>query len=325
VRGHRLRRRESSSDALLICDAASGNVQCRSHKRPDRLDSSSQPLNSDNALVDLDYGRAELEPCFMDEAPMNRRNGLHVLLVALALLPAAFSANGCAEQDPPYGTEVQLNFPTRHQEIWAVAPAVNLSGYRDVEPLLQADLLYQQLQHVRGLTVIPVNRVAEVYATLRIDRLQTPEQAAEICEILGCDRLIVPTVTAYDPYVPPKIGASLQVFGPVSREARRASSVDPHELARRAAPQENEPLEAQQAQPEGIVPFVQSVGMFDAANGSVRDALLIYASGRNDPAGPMGAKEYVASVDRYCGFVYHELIVQVMRKVDRAGLKVRRG
>jgi hypothetical protein len=52
--------------------------------------------------------------------------------------------------------------------------------------------------------------------------------------------------------------------------------------------------------------------MFDAANGSVRDALHAYAAGRNDPLGPMGAKEYLASMDRYCGFVYHELIGQLV-------------
>ena len=30
--------------------------------------------------------------------------------------------------------------------------------------------------------------------------------------------------------------------------------------------------------------------MFDAANGSVRDDLLEYTKGRNDPIGPMGPK-----------------------------------
>jgi len=48
--------------------------------------------------------------------------------------------------------------------------------------------------------------------------------------------------------------------------------------------------------------------MYDAANGSVRQQLLDYAQGRQDPAGPLGSKEYFVSMDRYCGFVYHELI-----------------
>src|SRR5438045_362742 len=105
---------------------------------------------------------------------MNRGNGLLVVLVSFWLLPAL--AGGCNEPPPRYGIEMQTSFPLRQSEVWAVAPAVNLSGYATVDPLLQADLLYQQLQQVRGLTVIPVNRVAEVYATLKIDRLQSPEQ-----------------------------------------------------------------------------------------------------------------------------------------------------
>jgi len=243
----------------------------------------------------------------MDEA-MNRCNGLLALLAVVMALALA----GCAEQEPKYGAERQVDFPVRQHEIWAVAPAVNLSGYREVEPLLQADLLFQQLQQVRGLTVIPVNRVAEAYARLNIDRLQSPEQAAEVCQMLRCDRLIVPTITAYDPYVPPKIGASLQVFAPMSGAAKAVAVVDPHDLQRQAAPSELPPS----APPN--VQFVQAVGMFDAANGSVRDALFAYAAGRHDPSGPMGANEYLASVDRFCGFVYHELIAQVMMKVERA-------
>jgi hypothetical protein len=118
--------------------------------------------------------------------------------------------------------------------------------------------------------------------------------------------LVVPTITAYDPYMPPKIGASLQVLNRPSNWAQPAS-VDPRELARQAAPKETEALPSS---PQ----FIQAVGMFDAANGSVRDALLRYAAGRNDPVGPMGPKEYLASMDRYCGFVYHQLIEQVVAR-----------
>jgi hypothetical protein len=57
---------------------------------------------------------------------------------------------------------------------------------------------------------------------------------------------------------------------------------------------------------------VQSVGMFDSANGTTRDALTRYAAGRYEPLGPYGAKEYLVSMDRYCGFVYHELIVGLL-------------
>ena len=52
------------------------------------------------------------------------------------------------------------------------------------------------------------------------------------------------------------------------------------------------------------------------ANGTVRDRLHLYAAGRHDPIGPMGEKEYFASMDRYCGFAYSELIEQLMTPND---------
>ena len=225
------------------------------------------------------------------------RSILAVTLAAVTLVV------GCGSE-PKYGTERQLALPGTKRQIWAVAPAVNLSGNR-VDPLLQADLAYQQLQQVDGITVIPVNRVAEVYAGLRIDRVQSQEQAQMVCELLGADGLLIPTVTAYDPYDPPKVGASLQLFGRPA--AARQKNVDPRELARRATPGANESL------PPGTpVQFLQVVGMFDAANGSVRDALSEYAKGRNDPVGPFGEREYLVSMDRYSGFVYHALIAELM-------------
>ena len=225
------------------------------------------------------------------------------VLVGFAALSGA-----CTQKPPEYGREFVLSLPPKHREVWAVAPAINLSGQHEVDPLLQADLLYQQVQQVRGLTVVPVNRVAEVYAGLGIEQVQSAEQAALVCDLLGCDALLVPTVSAFDPYDPPKLGASLHLFAKPGNFARPAN-VDPRELVRRAAPPRDESMpDPRDAQ------FLQAVGMFDAANGTTRDALAAYASGRHDPLGPMGPKEYLASMDRYCGFVYAELTADLLKQ-----------
>ncbi len=230
-----------------------------------------------------------------------------------AVAATAIGTAGCAQRPPEYGTEWGLTLPSGRREIWAVAPAINLSGQREVDPILQADLVYGQVQQVRGLTVVPVNRVAEVYAALRIEQVESAEQASLVCEVLGCDALIVPSVTAYDPYDPPKFGAALQMFTKPRTYARPAS-VDPREMARAAAPPENAPLPAAPS-------FVQSVGMYDAANGSVREALFGYAKGRHDPLGPMGRREYLQSMDRYVGFAYHTLTQDLLRSAERASRK----
>jgi len=225
------------------------------------------------------------------------------------MLGATVLVCGCEPAPQPYGSERQLFLPGIKRQVWAVAPAVNISGQKAVDPLLQADLVYQQMQQVHGLTVVPVNRVAEVFAGLKIDKVQSAEQASLVCDLLGCDALVVPTVTMYDPYDPPKLGASLQVF---SKPAgfTRPKNVDVRELSRAATPQEDESLPVSNAN------FLQAVGVYDAANGSVRDAVVEYARGRNDPEGPMGAKEYLVSMDRYCGFVYHALMMDLLKQMD---------
>jgi hypothetical protein len=236
-----------------------------------------------------------------------------VRLIILTLLTVTLTAGGCIERDPAYGREQVKSLTTQRRQVWAVAPALNLSGERGVDPLLQADLVFQQLQQVRGVTAVPVNRVAEVYVALRIDRIATPEQAALICDLLGCDGLIVPTVTIFDPYNPPKFGGSVQLFIKPGAFAR-GPNVDPRDLARRATPQQGDPI------PTGNGDVVQAVGMFDAANGTVRDRLAAYASGRNDPVGPLGQKEYYVKMERYCGFAYSELIEQLIASPKLRGL-----
>ena len=228
-------------------------------------------------------------------------------LIVLCQIAILASFAGC-ESPKPYGVETELYLPAKKRQVWAVAPVINLSGQKDVDPLLQADLVYAQLQQVHGLTVIPVNRVVEVYAGLHMEKVQTPEQAALVCDLLGCDALLVPTVTEFDPYNPPKLGASVQVFRK-PRGYARPDNVDPRDLARQAS------MQSESLPGPGAGQFVQAVGMFDAANGSVRQKLEAYAAGRNDPNGPMGVKEYYISMDRYCGFVYSTLVSDVLKQI----------
>jgi hypothetical protein len=233
---------------------------------------------------------------------MRRIRTLMVMVFAAATLLC-----GCQHHEPQYGSEVQLSMPGLRRQVWAVAPTIDLSG-ENVDPFLQSDLVFSQLQQVHGLTVIPVNRVVEVFMSLKIAQVQSPEEAAGVCELLGCDALVVPTVTLYDPYNPPKFGAALQLFEKPIGFARTAAVVEMQD------PATQEPTTKVTPTAPVAADFKQAVGMFDAANGSTREDLWLYAEGRNDPKGPMGAKEYVESMDRYCGFAYHQLIRDLLNR-----------
>jgi hypothetical protein len=234
-------------------------------------------------------------------------------IITLCIFGTLLAVAGCTQPDPEYGREQTKALSTKRRQIWAVAPVVNLSGEQGVDPFLQADLVFQQLQQVRGVTAVPVNRVAEVYAKLRIERVSNAEQAALVCDLLQCDGLIVPSVTIFDAYNPPKLGGAMQLFMKPGTYARPAN-VDPREIARSATPK------AVDAMPPAGADVVQVVGMFDAANGTVRDRLHVYAAGRHDPVGPLGEREYFMSMDRYCGFVYSELIDQLIASPKLQGL-----
>jgi hypothetical protein len=203
-----------------------------------------------------------------------------------------------------YGEESRLFLPGEKRQVWAVAPTVNLSGVSQVDPLLSSDVVYQQLQQVDGLTVLPVNRVAEVYASLKIDKVQSESQALAICDLLGCDALVVPTITIYDPYDPPKLGASLQLFVRPGAVAQ-LPPIDPRQLERAASASELPVIETPRR-------LIQAVGMFDAADGSIRQRAQAYAVGRSDPNGPMGHDVVFLNMECYSGFVYHALIAELL-------------
>ena len=221
-----------------------------------------------------------------------------VILLGVAML-ILLPLCGCYTDEPPkpYGVERPLVYPGNRVAVWAVAPAINLSGHREVDPILQADLVFQEVQEVRGITGIPVNRVAQVYAGLGIRQVESPQQAAQVCDLLGADALVVPTVTAYDPYSPPKMAASLLLFRRTPNSALQAAD-------------QRDPAHAGNVSALGEMK--QAVGIFDASDGSVRAAMQAFAAGRSDPNGPMAEREYFLSMDAYTGFVYHSLIADLL-------------
>ncbi len=164
--------------------------------------------------------------------------------------------------------------------IWAVAPVVNLSGQSGLDPLLEADLLYQQLQQVKGMVVIPVDRVVQVQQSMGLREISNARQAADIAKAVGADGLVMATVTAWYPYMPPRMAASLEYI------PATGSGTPNREM--------------------------QAVGMFDANAGSVQKLLADYAVGRVNPNGPYAEKEFTVSMDRYSGFVYWQLLSQLI-------------
>src|SRR6185369_9689416 len=115
------------------------------------------------------------------------------------------------------------------ETLWAVAPLANESGVSTLDASKVSDALAGAVGQARGMGAIPVNRVFAAMAAKNITFIRTPQDARIVADALGVDGLIVGSVTAYDPYDPPKLGLNLALF---QREKPEASSLDPKALQR---------------------------------------------------------------------------------------------
>lgn len=197
-----------------------------------------------------------------------------------------------------------LTSPYPGPKLWAVAPLRNESGTTLVDTVVLADKLTQRLADVPGITMVPVNRVLAAMASLELASINSVGDAMKVSSLIGTDGLIVGTLTAWDPYEPPKVGATIQL---ISREKLDASStVDPRQLSS-AATGDRLGTAATWNQP-----VAQASGYFDAANHQVLGDLHNYAVGRTPLESPSGWRRYLLSMDLYTEFVSDELIRRLL-------------
>jgi hypothetical protein len=211
--------------------------------------------------------------------------------------------------------------PAARTQVWAVAPALNLSGQPGVDPLLQADRLFAELEAVRGIRAVPVNRVVQAYAALGLDGISSAADARAVCAQLGVDALVVPTVTLYDPYAPPTMAASIQIYPAAEGGLFSAAVPGAQETLRLTRSARSSGGTWMPGPEQAGRLFVQEAGVFDASHGTTRAAVLHYASGRTDPNGPAGSRaggDVLLVMDRYVGFVYHALLSGVMEQIAMA-------
>jgi hypothetical protein len=173
----------------------------------------------------------------------------------------------------------------------AVAPTINLSGSRDFDPLAVSDAVFGELQQVPGLNVIPLNRVLLAMRQLNIRTIDDPVQAQRIAQDLGAQGLVVPAVTAFDPYNPPQMGMILQMYTPPGAGGG--------------------PVQKQ--------PASQANGMFNATNQSVLRELQEFARGRTPMDSALQDEKYLMDSDLYVRFVSHAMVRRLM-EVERQRL-----
>ncbi|GJM25443.1 MAG: hypothetical protein DHS20C16_18580 [Phycisphaerae bacterium] len=187
----------------------------------------------------------------------------------------------------------------------AVAPALNFSGSRNFDAEIVADIMASELSHVDGLVVMPVSRVLSVLAQQGRDRIQSPEQAVETMQALGAEAILVFAVTEFDPYEPPIVGITAQIYG--SSYNNGIARVDPVQASRSPTPVGVYSVAAPNE------PVAQSSQVFNAAHEPVVRAVKTFARLRGADDSAFGWEKYLVSQEHYLRFCCQATIKELVQ------------
>jgi len=185
------------------------------------------------------------------------------------------------KKSAPPPIEYTLQTPYSELRTFAVAPAINLSGSRDFDPYVISDTLFNEMQQVAGWNVLPLNKTLMAMRRLGIQTIDKPEDIRNLANLLGANAVVIPAVTAYDPYNPPAMGMILQLYDTSS-----------------------------------AIPVAQVNAVFNATNQSVLRELRDFARGRTQYDSAMQDQKYLMDSDLYARFVCHAMVRRLI-EVER--------
>jgi len=244
---------------------------------------------------------------------VRRLSGRVVLVAAFLVLGAS---GGCSffsgeKKEKPPSLEFSLESPYSTVRTLAVAPAINLSPSRDFDGLKVSDTLYEEMQQVRDLNVLPLNKTLVAMRRLGMRDISDPKAAQKLAEALGADGLVIPAVTAYDPYDPPTVGMILQLYTPASDPLKNDADGP---LSRPETLHSNpaNPTVVAEAAGGPAQPVSQVSAVFNGGNQTVIAELKVFADGRAPYDSALRERTFLLDTDEYMRFVCHAMVRRLM-------------
>ncbi|MCC6907414.1 MAG: hypothetical protein IT430_05690 [Phycisphaerales bacterium] len=204
---------------------------------------------------------------------------------------------GCMRQRT--AINAPLMSPYREPVTWAVAPPANESGVSTVDTLAVADLIAREVQNVRGIDALPVQRVLDGMRAMDIGSIDSPAAARALARVIGADAIIVGSVTAYDPYRPPVLGLTLQLY-----HAQPAAPADDLIEQIGTAPSDS----ALHGFEPDAWPEASAAAVLNAADNGVRLSLEQFARGRTESNSALNWERYLVVMDLYTQYVVDRLL-----------------
>lgn len=228
-------------------------------------------------------------------------------VLVLGCVAASF-LTGCSTQTDRSVEPMTLRSPYQAASavVWAVVPVNNESGTSAVDELALTDKLVQSLREVRGITSVSTNRTITAIEALELDTVRTPGEALALAEVLGVDAVVLPTLTSWDPYDPPRVGLDVDVYARSRSMGTPEDPTDPFTLARAASDRSGDSWDATR-------PIAAISIELDGSNGAVRAAVRAFAEGRADPTSATGWLGYIRSMDRFETFAAFQSVQALLQ------------
>lgn len=187
----------------------------------------------------------------------------------------------------------------------AVAPALNHSGSRNVDPVAFADLMFSELNQVPGLRVLPVNRVLAQLESESRTAIESPGHAFSMIDRLGADAIVVFAITEYDPYEPPVVGIAAHLYGYGPAEP---SGFDPISASRAPSP-----VEAAEGEFTWF-PRAEYQRVFHGSDAEVVAEIRRFAERRDADNSPHGWRKFLATQENYLRFCFATAAQELIRQ-----------
>jgi len=229
---------------------------------------------------------------------MTSKQAMLAITLVAVLLP---QLPGCVDYRGASRRHQTNTAPYAERQVWAVAPLRNETGSQYADGVAFADDLTHRLTQTHGIDVLPVNRVLAAMQAMRLNAITSKDQALALRDALGVDGLVVGSLTAWDPYDPPKIGIAVELYVDPIHPSR---SFDARQLTW-AATEDGATPDRRYARDDQPVSTVAAY--YDAADPVVRDHLDTFGEDRGKDDGKFDhqARLYRISMDLYSEFVSH--------------------
>lgn len=225
------------------------------------------------------------------------------LIAGLSVFLGACQSNGLK---PPRFT---LS-PYEEGIVVAVVPLEDDTTAGDADIASATERLIESIHEVRGLSALPARETTLAMRRLGIEDLTRTNDVNRLAIELGVDAIVDGSVTAWDPYNPPRMGVTLRWIRPA----------DPRALIGRAPAIRSSAFSTGallESQPGDIIgpPPVRLVRHFDARSHDTLIELENYAEGRTALGRPLELRGYTLRMDLFTKFAMASSIRELLDDV----------